>query len=146
MKNERLYKRLYYLWHELLALVDMRVMTSMRLKYDNQNLKNHKTIFGNITYEGYDIDFGVTMINDVDVWFHGFDKPLDFNILVKEDGEYDLDAEKLSTDITAKDIDGFIAAIEEKVKSYNVDLSKACENMNKHDRFARELYQELANI
>ena len=146
MKNERLYKRLYYLWNDLLALIDMHVETDMKLRYDSQNIKHHRAIHGNINYQGVDLDFAVTLINDVDMWFHCFDDPFDFHILVRENGDYDLDAKELSEDVTAEDINDLIKFIEEEVKSYSDDLAKANETMINHDRFEHDLSMAIAEI
>lgn len=144
--NKNLHKRLDLLWHDLRALIDMKVKTDMSLLHSTNNIRKHSDIHGKLTFENEELRFCITEICDVNstVKLTVFEGKYKLSLYVSSFGEIVLG--EITKDVTAEKIDEIITYIENKVKSYRVDLTKACDDFDTELKHRKEVLAELSKI
>lgn len=144
--SKNLHKRLDLLWHDLLALINMKVQTDMSLLYSTNNIKNHSDIHGKLVFENEELRFCVTEICDVNstVKLTIFEGKYKLSLYVSSFGEVVLG--EITNDVTADKIYEIITCIENKVKSYRDDLTKACDDFDTEQRHRKEVLADLNNL
>lgn len=144
--NKNLHKRLDLLWHDLLALIDMKVKTDMSLLQDTNNIKKHSDIHGKLKFEQEELRFCVSEIDDVNstVKLTVFEGKYKLSLYVSSFGEITLG--EITEAVTADKIDEIITCIENKVKFYRDALTKACNDFDTEQRHRKEVLAKLSKI
>ena len=144
--NKNLHKRLDLLWHDLLALRDMKVKTDMALRYNSDNIMKYSDIHGKLEFEAEELRFCISEIDDVNstVKLTVFEGKYKLSLYVSSFGEIVLG--EITKDVTAEKIDEIITCIENKVKSYRDALTKACDDMDAEQKHRKEVLADLNNL
>lgn len=144
--NKNLHKRLDLLWHDLCALIDMKVKTDMSLLHSTNHIMKHSDIHGKLVFENEELRFCVTEICDVNstVKLTVFEGKYKLSLYISSFGEMVLG--EITKDVTAEKIYEIITCIENKVKSYRDALTKACDDFDTEQKHRKEVLVDLNNL